>query len=205
MKRKFTKSSVLCAEGSSSVELAKNPNTSEVVLIRLADDKDWYVRMNVAKNPNTPPDVLARLADDEYLAVRLAVEHNPNTPIEVLTKFASKLEEAYDKCTEDDDDSIVDVHRLSESDEEFDMFDIEESYLSELENECLDELGLWLEPSIQGNQGGVWIYTQGDDDIVVDSYDYASYVEKCIDIALASDNEEEFKSRYTQFINSIID
>ena len=227
MKRKFKRYPILAAQGNvDAIEVANNPNTPPEILAKLADGGGILIRKVVANNPNTPPEILAKLADDEDWIVRSTVARNQNTPLEILAKLSedeyvvvrrtvannpnyssrnSIDEEVSDTSLKDTQDSIATVHQLNESDGEFDMFDIEESYLSELENECLDQLGLWLEPSIQGNQGGIWIYTQGDDETVLEGYDYESYVEKCIDIALDSDNEEEFKSRYTQFINSIID
>lgn len=88
--------------------------------------------------------------------------------------------------------------------EDGDMFDLEES-LEHLETEVLDELGLWLEPSIQLNTGGIWIYTQEDDTTVLSGYDWETYVEYVVDIAAESEDDESFKQAYKSFIERIID
>jgi len=42
------------------------------VLVKLASDEDWFVRLRVAENPSTPVDVLVILASDEDRRVRNA-------------------------------------------------------------------------------------------------------------------------------------
>ena len=80
--------------------IARNPNTSTEVLLKLSHSPDASVRWEVAGNPNvpierlyvgknknTPPQILAKLANDEAKAVRMYVANNPNTSPEVLTKL----------------------------------------------------------------------------------------------------------------------
>jgi 3-methyladenine DNA glycosylase AlkC len=63
-------------------EIARNPSTPADVLVRLATDKNKYVRMCVAANPSTPVDVLAQLAADENKWVRWYVANNPQTAVD---------------------------------------------------------------------------------------------------------------------------
>jgi len=80
--------------------LAKNPNTSETVLLDLADDKDPEIRFAVAMNPGATSAVLAKLAKDigakygSWLAFTSIANH-PHTPPDVrlaAQKAASALE-----------------------------------------------------------------------------------------------------------------
>ena len=89
--------------------------------------------------------------------------------------------------------------------EELDTFDLEEEYLVSLEDEVLDEMGLWLEPSTQGNAGGIWIHTKGDNETVVDGYNYPTYVDEVTDIALSCENDAEFKQQYKAYVESLMD
>jgi hypothetical protein len=45
--------------------VARNPNTPQESLNKLANDKNKYVGRGVARNPNTPQETLNKLADDE--------------------------------------------------------------------------------------------------------------------------------------------
>ena len=69
--------------------LARNPNTSQETLERLANDNDWEVRYYVARNPNTPPEILERLENDRDPHVRIGIAYNPNTPPEILERLAN--------------------------------------------------------------------------------------------------------------------
>ncbi len=68
-------------------EIAKNVNTPEHILEKLALSSWKKIRRNVARNPNTPAFVLEKLASDRHLEVRQAVARNPNTPEHVLTEL----------------------------------------------------------------------------------------------------------------------
>lgn len=85
------------------------------------------------------------------------------------------------------------------------QFDLEMDYLSDIENDVLEGMGLWMEPSVQGTKGGIWIMTMEDDETVVDGYDYGDYVNAVIDIALDCDNVEQFKHRFEDFINDLME
>ncbi len=70
------------------IRVAKNKNTSEATLDRLANDKDNFVRRDVAFNEKTAPYTLARLAKDSVWTVRDCVAKNMNTPMAALVELS---------------------------------------------------------------------------------------------------------------------
>jgi hypothetical protein len=69
--------------------VAKNPNTPQKILVKLANDDDPWIREAVAKNPSLPTEVLLKLANDSDEDVKTEIAHNPNTPPEALVKLAN--------------------------------------------------------------------------------------------------------------------
>ena len=74
---------------------AYRPDTSPLILARLACHEDKDVRLAVARNPHTPPEILAVLSEDkdrgsEHTACIQAVADNPSTPPNVLAHLVSK-------------------------------------------------------------------------------------------------------------------
>lgn len=69
--------------------VAKNPHTSEALLLRLAKDPINLVRALVANNPKTPASVLNELFNDEKI-VRDGLTGNPNTPEKLLKLFINE-------------------------------------------------------------------------------------------------------------------
>ena len=68
------------------------------------------------------------------------------------------------------------------------------------------KLHLYVEPSIQGGQGGVWIFDESsNDDAILEGYDYQTFNKEIIDIALNSRSSQEFKQLYMQYLNKLID
>lgn len=65
----------------------ENPNMSEEVLRRFAENTNYFNRISVARNPNTPKDILSKLAHDDIKFVRRNVANNPNTPADVLAQL----------------------------------------------------------------------------------------------------------------------
>ena len=53
-------------------QLAKNPKTTKEILVKLAKDTNWDVRVGVAYNPNIPEETLAELAQDDDWGVSSA-------------------------------------------------------------------------------------------------------------------------------------
>lgn len=69
------------------IDVAKNKNCPVEVLAKLAADNEPEVRYAVAKNANCPAETLIKLAGDKYLLIRCAVAENPNCPAELLAKL----------------------------------------------------------------------------------------------------------------------
>ncbi len=73
--------------------LARNPNTPESILEKLARQPDADCRRNVAWNPKVPPRLLEELSADEANEVREAVARNERTPVPVLEQMAQTTED----------------------------------------------------------------------------------------------------------------
>lgn len=204
--------------------VAENTSTPSTTLEKLSDDAAYLVRMGVAENPNTPSNILESLAHDSNEYVRRAVALNPNTPVKTLEYLA-----------EDDNDYVrtyarkslnkIDAHskpskpkRLSwpklisqlrnEAEDGVDSLYEQTSAGDEITSLCTDvenKLGIWLEPSIQGGQGGIWFYSSEDDSTLASDYDYQTYNDNVISIALDSKNVTEFRNKYKSFVQSILD
>lgn len=73
------------------MEVAANPNCSEELLTKLSEDSDWRVLQEVAKNPKTPEDILSKLISDEHIEniqeLKLHIAENPNTAKDILIKL----------------------------------------------------------------------------------------------------------------------
>ena len=54
--------------------VVQNPNTPTVVLAKLADDENEFVRFYVAESQNTSTETLEKLANDEIEDVRYAAK-----------------------------------------------------------------------------------------------------------------------------------
>lgn len=65
-------------------EAARNPNTSAIILAKLALDKDVYIRRRVAENPSCPATVLNMLARDNDIYTSIIVAGHPNATAETL-------------------------------------------------------------------------------------------------------------------------
>ena len=77
-----------------------------------------------------------------------------------------------------------------------------------IEGLCQDvesDYGVWLEPSVQGGRGGIWVYTTDDDTCVAEAIDYEDFNSDVIDIALSSDSEEDFKNSYRVYLENSIE
>ena len=69
--------------------VAKNPHTTEAVLIKLSKDPVNLVRALVANNPLTPVAILNDLFNDEKI-VRDGLTGNPSTPQKLLKLFVNE-------------------------------------------------------------------------------------------------------------------
>lgn len=105
----------------------------------------------------------------------------------------------------DDWDTVIDGLQ-DELDQYSDPIDEQTEYGSLLIGICEEveqELGVWLEPSIQLGQGGLLVF-DADDNVVAD-YDYADFNSAVIDLALSADSESEFKKGYKDFLHYLMD
>lgn len=59
-------------------DYARNPNTPPETLHLLAQEANFWVRLNVASNPNTPLKALELLAQDDSFFIRECAAKNPN-------------------------------------------------------------------------------------------------------------------------------
>ena len=75
--------------GQAHSQLASNPETLPVVLVRLSEHEHPNMAERVAENPRTPPETLQKLSTHESADVRIAVTENANTPAETLQELAS--------------------------------------------------------------------------------------------------------------------
>jgi len=70
------------------IDVARKNDCPARVLVKLAGDDEPEVRFAVAKNTNCPSEALVKLAGDKYHLIRCAVAENTNCPAELLAKLA---------------------------------------------------------------------------------------------------------------------
>lgn len=76
--------------------------------------------------------------------------------------------------------------------------------LESVQQEVENALGIWLEPSIEGGMGGIWFLSSEDDRTLASNYDYQTFNEETIDMAIESKNKTEFKKRYKSYLENIL-
>lgn len=79
------------------------------------------------------------------------------------------------------------------------------SMLNSIVQSIEDKLNIYVEPSIQGGVGGIWIYDIKTDETLVEDYDYQSFNEVIIDICLDSKNKTEFQKKVKAFYEDLIE
>lgn len=94
--------------------------------------------------------------------------------------------------------------------DEDDFYDMDpeefwEKYLSGAEWELSDELKIYIEPSIQGSQGSIYIFDESGEDNEEISVNYQDWIEHEQDIASESASEEEFKNTMREYIKGLIE
>lgn len=207
--------------------VAKNISTPSTTLAQLAKDTGKWVRSAVAENPSTPADTLRQLAHDDCVWVRMMLAQNDNIPqdvAEVLAEDKDSTVRALVKeqlrkiATPSTPSKPLKPKRLSwpklisqlrrEAEDGVDSLYEQTSAGDEISSFCTaveNKLGIWLEPSIQGGQGGIWFYSSEDNSTLAADYDYQTYNENVISLALQSKNATEFKNEYESFVQSILD
>lgn len=84
--------------------------------------------------------------------------------------------------------------------------DEQDEYTEFLDNVCLsveEKIGLFVEPSVQGGQGGVWIYDNDTNETLVEDYDYETFNEEIIDLAINSSSKKEFITKYKDYLKGL--
>lgn len=66
------------------------------------------------------------------------------------------------------------------------------------------EMGIYLEPSVQGGQGGIWIYDENGS-LVADDIDYADFNNAILDLVFEVKNSTEFINKYKEMLQDEID
>nr|WP_322708649.1 hypothetical protein [Nostoc sp. ChiSLP03a]MDZ8209749.1 hypothetical protein [Nostoc sp. ChiSLP03a] len=70
--------------------IAQNPNTSESLLLQLAEDGSWNIQKAIAENPKTPLSLLNKFAD--WRSMHEAIARNPQASSAILEKLAGENE-----------------------------------------------------------------------------------------------------------------
>lgn len=78
---------LLCKDTAASVkvEVADNPNTWDITLNTLSEERSPHIGQYVAAHKHTPVATLVRMSKRGSTLINLALGHNPNTPLEALT------------------------------------------------------------------------------------------------------------------------
>lgn len=76
-------------------------------------------------------------------------------------------------------------------------------YITSICNKVEEKLGIWLEPSIQGGQGGIWIYDKNDN-VIAEGIDFESFNDEVGNLAINSKNKTEFASKYKNYLEGLI-
>ena len=198
--------------------VALNDHTPLATLAQLAEDEQERVRCAVVNNPSTSTDILTQLAKDDSVLVRREVARNKNTPHEVIEALAKDDNEDVRTLAEERLSITKRSKRLSwpkltrdletEAEEGIDSLYEQTDAGSALESICLSveaKLGIGLEASVQAGQGGIWFYSSEDDSTLASNYDYQTFNDNVISLALESRNKTEFSNKYKDFIQSILD
>lgn len=204
--------------------VAKNISTPSTTLVQLAKDTGKWVRSAVAENPSTPADTLRQLAHDDCVWVRMMLAQNNNIPQDVAEVLAEDKDSTVRALIKEQLRNIATPSKPSkpkrlswsklisqlrrEAEDGVDSLYEQTSAGDEISSLCTaveNKLGIWLEPSIQGGQGGIWIYSSEDNSTLASDYDYQTYNDNVISLALQSKNATEFKNEYESFVQSILD
>jgi hypothetical protein len=205
-------------------DVAKNTSTPSTTLAQLAEDSVGLVRSAVAGNASTPADTLRQLAHDDSNWVREQVAQNDNTPRDVVEVLAEDGDIEVRRCAREKLGDVASPSKPSkpkrlswpklisqlrrEAEDGIDSLYEQTSAGDEITSLCTaveNKLGIWLEPSIQGGQGGIWFYSSEDDSTLASDYDYQTYNENVLGLALQSKNVTEFRNKYRSFVQSILD
>ena len=200
--------------------VAKNERTPVDILVKLANHPDGVVRSEVASNKSTPSEIRKNLAYDEDWGVRARVAWVTDDP-ELLNKLANDENESVRSLAVNNRNNPNASHskpnkqsswksilsQINEEIEEIDpLYEQTEagSYILSLCEEVEESLNYYVEPSVQGGMGGVWIYDEANDNnVIVENYDFEDFDNEIIDLALNSKNKTDFKKKYKEYLLSL--
>lgn len=86
-----------CKEENVLFNLAKNPNTEEKILLKMANSKKMEMQTALASNTNAPVKILEKFAKSSEESVRILVVRNPNTPSWILQELRAEFEDMVTK------------------------------------------------------------------------------------------------------------
>ncbi len=197
--------------------VAERANDPEI-LAKLADDEDWWVRAAVAARADDPA-LLAKLADDEDWHVRWDVANRTDDP-KILAKLADDedwhirwiaAKRSGKSVSSKKDKKDVSVSWPSSDwwydldDESFE--DAWQEYLSGPEDEVNKELQIFPEPSVQGNQGSLFVHDESDENRHNEDedwyIDWQEYLDWQVDAAATSKNAAQYKKKYRKFMKEL--
>lgn len=158
-----------------------------------ASDPYWVVRETVAKRTKDP-DLLAKLSKDSDEDVRYVAKHRMKQLGLTTQRKRNGWGDLLSQLSDDLDENIDPIYEQTEAGKT----------LADICSEVEDSMNLYIEPSIQGGAGGVWIYDNTDQSTLVEDYDYDSFNSRVLDVALSSNNKSNFKQKYKKYLQNII-
>lgn len=170
--------------------VARNPAASAKTLAKLSDESSHIIREGVAGNPSADARTLEKLASDELKNVRYAVSKNPSF------KDTRKMSSSWEKL-------ITDLELDCENGDPLYEDTPAGSKIMDLCHQVEDKLGLYVEPSVQVGMGGVWIY-DSDNSTVVEDYDFETFDDEIIELAIQSKSEADFRNAYQNYLEGLI-
>lgn len=156
-------------------------------------DPYWVIREEIA-NKTEDPDLLAKLSKDSDKYIRSDAKRRMKELGLTTNRKRNGWDDLISQLNDDLDENVDPIYEQTESGRT-------------LENVCLeveDSMNLYVEPSIQGGVGGVWIYDNTDNSTLVEDYDYELFNSGIIDIALSSNNKSNFKQKYKEYLQNMI-
>ena len=81
----------------------------------------------------------------------------------------------------------------------------QELYLNDIELSVADSLNLFLEPSVQGSRGGMFVYDESGADNDTIEVDYRNWCIDEISMAASSSSPEKFRAAFEAYLESLME
>ena len=78
-------------------------------------------------------------------------------------------------------------------------------YLANPEDRVNKELQIFVEPSVQGSMGGMFIFDESGEDRESFSIDFQDWCDRELDMAAESQNQSQYMDKYRAFVQNLID